>query len=76
MYLHSNSTQILAYEKRQKNMKKIQKKKKYLYFMQLLSADTIVLSKKNYIFFDLKKLKNGPQKLLIIGPTPFFHNPA
>ena len=77
MYLHLNSTQILAYKKRQ-NMKKKKFPTKniffYLYLMQLFSADAIVLFfKTNFIFFlTMKKWKNGPQKLLIIGPTPFF----
>ena len=40
--------------------------------MQLFSADATVFSKKNLILFlTPKKLKNGPQKLLIIGPDPF-----
>ena len=40
--------------------------------MQLLSVDAMVFSKiffKN--FLTPKKWKNGPQKLLIIGPDPF-----
>ena len=40
--------------------------------MQLFSADAIVFSKKILNFFlTPKKWKNGPQKLLIIGPDPF-----
>ena len=41
--------------------------------MQLFSADAMVFSKtflKN--FLTPKKGKNRPQKLLIIGPDPFF----
>ena len=72
MYLHSNSTQILAYIKKTKL-----EKKNYLFSMLLFSADAIVFSKKNLNFFlTPKKGKNGPQKLLIIGPDPFFHRPA
>ena len=44
----------------------------YLYFMQIFSADAMVFSKKFKKFFlTPKKWKNGPQKLLIIGPDPF-----
>ena len=40
--------------------------------MQLFSADPKIFSKKNEInFLSIKTLKNGPQKLLIIGPDPF-----
>ena len=39
--------------------------------MQLSSADAIVFSKKFNFFLTPKKWKNGPQKLLIIGPDPF-----
>ena len=40
--------------------------------MQLFSADAIVFSKKfQHFFLTPKKWKNGPQKLLIIGPDPF-----
>ena len=40
--------------------------------MQLFSADAMVFSKKFWNFFlTPKKWKNGPQKLLIIGPDPF-----
>ena len=41
--------------------------------MQLFSADAMVFSK-NFlkIFLTPKKGKNRPQKLLIIGPDPFF----
>ena len=39
--------------------------------MQLLSADPTIFSKKNQInFLPMKFLKNGPQKLFIIGPDP------
>ena len=57
---HSN----FSLYKKDKNMKKkipkINKYIFYLYFMQLFSADARLFSK-----------KNGPQKLLIIGPDPF-----
>ena len=44
----------------------------YLYLLQLFSADAIVFSKKKIKnFLTPKKWKNGPQKLLIIGPDPF-----
>ena len=75
LHLNSNSTQILAYKK--KTWKKKfpptpQNSFFYLYFMQLFSADAIVFSKKfQHFFLTPKKWKNGPQKLLIIGPTPF-----
>ena len=40
--------------------------------MQLYSADAMVFPKKILNFFlTPKKWKNGPQKLLIIGPDPF-----
>ena len=40
--------------------------------MQLFSADAMVFSKKlKKKNFTPKKWKNGPQKLLIIGPDPF-----
>ena len=49
----------------------------YLYFIQLFSADPKIFSKFFHInFLPIKTLKNGPQKLLTIGPTPFFHSPA
>ena len=45
----------------------------YLYSMQLFSADPKLFSKKiRSIFLSIKTLKIGPQKLLIIGPDPFF----
>ena len=41
--------------------------------MQFFSADAIVFSKKfKKLFLTPKTWKNCPQKLLIIGPTPFF----
>ena len=41
--------------------------------MQLFSSDAMVFSKKlEEIFLTTKKWKNGPKKLLIIGPDPFF----
>ena len=41
--------------------------------MQLFNADAIVFSNKSLIFFVTpKNWKNGPQKLLIIGPDLFF----
>ena len=51
--------------------------------MQLFSADTIhsVFKKKLNFFLTSKRWKNGPQKLLIIGPGPFipqsspYHSP-
>ena len=50
MYLHSNSTQILALKKTGfftfSDSKKIFKKKKYKIIMQLFSADAIVFLKK------------------------------
>ena len=71
MYLHSNSTQVLAYKKRQKH--EIKKKINNLYFMQLFSAEAMIFSKKKFQnFLTPKKWKNRPQKLLIIGLTPFF----
>ena len=51
LYLHSNSTQILALKKNGFSEKKIFPKKKifffYLFSMQLFSADAMVFSKKN-----------------------------
>ena len=45
----------------------------YLYSMQLFSADATIFSKHFYIYFlSMKTLKNGPQKLLMIGPKLFF----
>ena len=64
MYLHSNSTQILAYKK--KHEKKIPIiKKKCLYFMQLFSADNIV-------FFDPEKVKKQASKVAHNPPNPLF----
>ena len=76
MYLHSNSTQILALKKTGfftfSDSKKNFQKKNYKIIMQLFSADAIMFLKKfKKIFFTPKKWKNGPQKLLIIGPDPF-----
>ena len=49
----------------------------YLYFIQLFSADPKIFSKFFHInFLPIKTLKNGPQKLLTIGPNIFFHSPA
>ena len=49
----------------------------HLYSMQPLSADLTICSKKFEVnFLPTKNLKNGPQKLLIIGPDLFFHSPA
>ena len=39
--------------------------------MQLFSEDAIVFSGEFKFFLTPKKWKNGPQKLLIIGPDPF-----
>ena len=45
--------------------------------MQLFSADATLFSKKNLnLFFAHENIKNGPQKLLIIGPKLFFHSTA
>ena len=44
--------------------------------MQLFSANAMVFSRKFLFFLTPKKLKNGSQKLLIIGPDPFSHSPA
>ena len=44
----------------------------YLYSMQLFSSDPKIFSKIFWInFLSIKTLKNGPQKLLIIGLNPF-----
>ena len=40
--------------------------------MQLFSADATMFSNKIYIFLPLKTWKNNPQKMLIVGPDPFF----
>jgi hypothetical protein len=49
----------------------------YLYSMQLFSADPKIFSKNYKIYFlSIKTLKNGPQKLLIIGPDPFISQPS
>ena len=40
--------------------------------MQLFSADATIFSKQNAH----ESIKNGPQKLLIIGPKLFFHSTA
>ena len=50
------------------------KQKFYPFSMQLFSADAMVFSKKKLKkqFLTPKKWKNGPQKLLIIGPDPLF----
>ena len=76
MYLHSNSTQILALKKTGfftfSDSKKNFQKFFYKIIMQLFSADAIVFSKKILkIFLTPEKWKNWPQKLLIIGPDPF-----
>ena len=39
--------------------------------MQLFNADATIFFKKCG-FFAHENMKNGPQKLLIIGPNPFF----
>ena len=53
-------------------LKKKFSKKNYKIIMQLFSADAIMFLKKFLkFFFTPKKWKNGPQKLLIIGPDPF-----
>ena len=42
--------------------------------MQIFSEDATLFSKKNSnLFFAHENIKNGPQKLLIIGPKLFFH---
>ena len=55
LYLHSNSTQILALKKNdfyeKKNLPKKINKKFCLFSMQLFSADAIVFSKKINFFF-------------------------
>ena len=77
LYLHSNSTQILALKKNGFSEKKNFPPPQKIFFfhlfsMQLFSADAMVFSKKfKKIFLTPKKWKNGPQKLLIIGPDPF-----
>ena len=75
MYLHSNSTQILALKNWFFSFFRTQKKFfKFFYqiVMQIFSADAKVFSKKlKRKFLTPKKWKNGPQKLLIIGPDPF-----
>ena len=44
----------------------------YLYSMQIFSADPKIFSTNFWIYFlSIKTLKNGPQKLLIIGLNPF-----
>ena len=48
----------------------------YLYSMQLFSAEPTIFSKKKIWFFTHENLKNGPTKLLIIGPNLFFHSRA
>ena len=42
--------------------------------MQLFSADPTIFSKKLNSFFAHENIKNGPLKLLIIGPKLFFHS--
>ena len=75
MYLHSNSTQILALKKLFFSLFRTQKNFQNFFYkiiMQLFSADAIVFLKKlKKKFLTPKKWKNGPQKLLIIGPDPF-----
>ena len=74
MYLHSNSTQILAYKKRQKREKKNSKKKEknYLNFMQLFSADAIMKKIFFFKFFAHEKLKKTPKKVAQNRPRPLF----
>ena len=77
LYLHSNSTQILALKKNGFSEKKKSSPPKikffYLFSMQLFSADAMVFSKKlKKKFLTPKNWKNEPQKLLIIDPDPFF----
>ena len=62
-------TEACSYKKRQKYPPPPKKKKYYLFFMQLFSAVATVFS---IFFFAYKKLKNRPQKLLIIAITFYF----
>ena len=77
LYLHSNSTQILALKIKKWFFwkKKIFPKNFFFFFTFFLcnfSVRTLWYFQKNFdFFFTLKKWKNGPQKLLIIGPDPF-----
>ena len=66
MFPTSNSTQILAYKKTQKH------EKKPTLILSNFSVRTDGVFKKKYFFTP----KNRPEKLLIIGPTHFFHSPA
>ena len=74
LYLHSNSTQILALKKMFFLKKKSSPPPKKIFFTFFLcnSADAMVFSKKfKKKILAQKKWKNGPQKLLIICPDPF-----
>ena len=57
-------------------MKKKFKRKKIPLFYATFQCGRYSILKELLILFDSKKVKNGSQKLLIIGPTPFFHSPA
>ena len=76
LYLHSNSTQILALKKMVFLKKKNLSKKKFFFFLPFFYATFQcgrygIIKKKFKYFFDPENWKNGPQKLLIIGPDPF-----
>ena len=77
LYLHSNSTQILALKKRVFWKKKILPKKNkyffYLFSMQLFSADAIAFSKKfKKFFFDPEKVKKQASKVAHNRPRPLY----
>ena len=76
MYLHSKSTQTLAFKKKTKTWKKNSPPPKK-FFLHLIYATfqcrRYGVFKKNLTFFlTPKKWKNGPQKLLIIKTQPLF----
>ena len=76
MYLHSNSTQILAYTKKTKTWKKKipkKKKKKIPSFYETFQCGRYDIFKKNLkIFFEPEKVKKWASKVAHNRPRPFY----